>query len=115
MTANEHPNGTGGAGRPLSTERSVRGYFTDRWQARVPFRTLFWRDMWAIGSVANLFAGFLSLMAVAQRWGDGWTLAAHFALLPYNLFLVAAVWRSPASSDVSKAAAVVWLGLTLLL
>lgn len=96
------------------TNPSVPGYFADRWQARVPLRTLFWRDMWAVASVANLFAGFLSLMAVAQRWGDGWALGLHFALLPYNLFLVLAVWRSPFGKPWIRGSAVAWLGLTLL-
>ena len=90
------------------------GYFSDRWRSRVPLRVLFWRDMWAVGSLASLFAGFLSLMAVAQRWGDGWALSLHFALLPYNLFLVAAVWRSPDSTPWTRSGALAWLGLTLL-
>ena len=66
-------------------------------------------------SVANLLVGFLSLMALAQRWGDGWALSLHFALLPYNLFLVAAVWRSPLSTPWTRGGALAWLGLTLLI
>lgn len=71
--------------------------------------------MWAVASVANLLLGFMSLMALAQRWGDGWGLALHFALLPYNLFLVAAVWRSPYSDQRSRGGARAWLGLALLI
>ncbi len=97
------------------TNHATLGFFSDRWQARVPLRTLFWRDMWAVGSVANLFVGFLSLMAMAQRWGDGWALSLHFALLPYNLFLAAAVWRSAGSADWRRLCALVWLGMTLLI
>lgn len=97
------------------TAHRLHSYFSDRWQSRVSLRVLFWRDMWALGGLANLLAGFLSLMAVAQRWGDGWALSLHFALLPYNLFLVVAVWRSPCGTLWSRGGALAWLGLTLLL
>lgn len=97
------------------TNPSVPGYFADRWQARVPLRTLFWRDKWAVASLANLLAGFLSLMALAQRWGDSWALGLHFALLPYNLFLVAAVWRWPGAPNPVRWAALGWLALTLVI
>lgn len=52
-------------------------------------------------------------------WSDAtqirWALLAHFALPPYNLFLVTTVWRSPGCSDFRKMGAVVWLVLTLFL
>ena len=91
------------------------GYFSNRWHARVPLSTLFWRDILAFATVINLFAGFLSLMSIAQDWGKGWSLSLHFALLPYNLFLVASVWRFPAAPPLIRWISLGWFALILML
>jgi hypothetical protein len=54
-------------------------------------------------------------MTIAQQWGGGWALALHFALLPYYLFLVAAVWRSPLSLGSTRWSSAAWLALTLVM
>jgi hypothetical protein len=42
-------------------------------------------------------------------------LALHLAPLPYNLFLLAAVWRSPGRGPLAVALALSWFALMLLL
>ena len=84
-----------------------------RWQAQVPWRTFFWRDLVLVGTLANAFMGFLALILLSQGADVAWAVAAHFALLPYNLFLVATVWRWPGVSPPWKWAASVWLVATV--
>ncbi|MBA4327064.1 MAG: hypothetical protein C0428_02435 [Polaromonas sp.] len=72
---------------------------------------LFWRDMLMVGSGINLAAGFVVLMLIAQGLSLGLAIALHFLLLPYNLFLAMAVWRSPQASMVTTSAAALWLVL----
>ena len=71
-----------------------RGFFATRWSGERPLAALFWRDMLLWGTLINLaatLAGALLLGFKAPAW-----LAAtvHFSPLPWNLFLLAAVWRS---------------------
>lgn len=89
------------------------GYFGRRWHAQVAWQTLFWRDMVLVATVANLFMGFLALVLMSQKVEVVWVLAVHFALLPYNLFLLAAVWRWSALSSKVKWAAGAWFVMTL--
>ncbi len=83
-----------------------RGFWGERWHGDVSWRLLFWRDMLAVGSVINLFTGFVALMLFSQDQPMEAVLAVHFSPLPYNAFLLASLWRHPQS-----AAAVKWVGL----
>ncbi|MGQ2979854.1 MAG: hypothetical protein ACT6Q9_09195, partial [Polaromonas sp.] len=71
----------------------------------------FWRDMLMVGTGINLAVGFVVLMLIAQGVSLGLAIALHFLLLPYNLFLAMAVWRSPQASMVTTSAAALWLVL----
>jgi hypothetical protein len=82
------------------------GFWGSRWHAQVPWRRLFWRDMLVVGSVINLFTGFVALMLFAQDQPMAAVLAVHVAPLPYNAFLLASLWRHPQPSAVVK-----WVGL----
>jgi hypothetical protein len=84
-------------------------FFAGRWQGRVPMHLLFWRDMLMVGSGINLAAGFVVLMLIAQGVSLGLAIALHFLLLPYNLFLAMAVWRSPHRTGATTSAAALWL------
>ncbi|MFW2354363.1 hypothetical protein [Hydrogenophaga sp.] len=89
------------------------GFFTRRWCAEVPVRVLFWRDLVLVGTLINLLATGVALALAASDLDIALAAAVHFAPLPYNLFLVAAVWRLPASS-VHRWAAVGWLAFVTL-
>lgn len=90
-------------------------FFGKRWRGEASLRQLFWRDMLIVGSVINLFTGFIALMIAAQG-GELWFAATvHFATLPYNVFLVLAVWRTPQRSTVMAWTSLVWLGAVTVL
>ncbi len=70
-------------------------FFRQRWQGQVPMRRLFWRDLLFVGSLINVFASALGLALLALD-GPGWlAVVLHFAPVPYNLFLLLTVGRSP--------------------
>lgn len=73
------------------------GFFKQRWRARVPMRELFWRDMVLVGTLVNVLFTGAALVVAASGGSMALAAALHFSPLPYNLFLVAAVWRLPAS------------------
>ena len=81
----------------------------------MPFARLFWRDMLLVGSAINLGFGFLALMLLAQGVATATAIALHFAPLPYNLFLFAALWRRPGRPLWLSASAVLWLLLATLI
>jgi hypothetical protein len=90
----------------LST--AARGYWLPRWKGQVPWRTLFWRDMVAVGSAINLFTGFVGLFLLSQGQPVAWALAVHFAPVPYNAFLVRSLWLTHPKPAWAMAGAAVW-------
>jgi hypothetical protein len=61
--------------------------------------------------VVNILATFVALMAASQGV-SGWTAAAiHFAPLPYNFFLFAAVNRAKPRSGFAVTLALAWLAV----
>ncbi len=86
-------------------------FLARRWRGEVPMRTVFWRDMLAVGTAPNLLATFIALMAASQG-APGWAaVALHFAPMPYNVFLCVAVGRARPASRPASAVALVWLAL----
>jgi hypothetical protein len=90
-------------------------FFHLRWHGQVPLAVLLWRDMVWIGTLVNLGATFLALVALAQGAHSGLAAALHFAPLPYNIFLLAAVLRLPAGNTFATTIAVVWFIVMLVL
>jgi hypothetical protein len=81
-----------------------------RWRGESSLSRLYWRDMLIVGSAINLLTGFLALM-IAALGGDLWVAAVvHFASLPYNVFLVLALWRTPRCSRFMAWTSLIWLG-----
>jgi len=74
-------------------------------------QSLLWRDMLCVGTFVNVLATFMALMAASQG-APSWAAAAiHFAPLPYNVFLFAAVGRALPKSRIAAAVSLVWLAL----
>jgi hypothetical protein len=69
------------------------GFFARRWRGEVAWPTLFWRDMLGFGTLLNLTASFGALMLAALGAPGAAVVALHFAPVPYNVFLFAALWR----------------------
>jgi len=87
------------------------GFFACRWRGAVPLRTLFWRDMLAVGTVVNLGGSFAALMAAAAGVPMAWAVALHFAPVPYNVFLFLALWRLPGRPAIAVTVAALWLAV----
>lgn len=99
----------------LAGKPQTAGFFGSRWRGEIYLSKLYWRDILIVGSVINLFAGFIALMIAAQG-GDLWVAATvHFVSLPYNVFLVLALWRTPGRSKMMEWTSLVWLGAVTLL
>ncbi len=90
------------------------GFLARRWRGEVPLRRLFWLDMLAVGTVINLLATFTGLMAAATGASMTVAVGLHFLPLPYNVFLLAALWRLPGRAPAAVAVGVVWLVLMTL-
>lgn len=89
-------------------------FFVRRWGRRVPLGSLFWRDMIVAGSLLNLAAAFAGLMALGLKADLLVAMFVFNAPLPYNFFIVAAIWRTADLVDAAKASsarfgAVLWL------
>jgi hypothetical protein len=80
-----------------------------RWRGETALAQLYWRDIMTVGSFINLLAGFAALMLAAQGVNLVIVAGVHFALLPYNVFLVAALWRTQCCTRVMAWTSVVWL------
>lgn len=95
------------------TAPTNNGFWRRRWQGQVAWRTLFWRDMIAVGSVINLCTLFAALMLAAQGLPIAWAVAVHFAPLPYNAFLLASLWRTPGRPAAVKLGGCAWFAAML--
>jgi hypothetical protein len=89
-------------------------FFVRRWERQVPLGTLVWRDMFLVATLINLVAAFASLMALGFKAELPVVLAVFHAPMPYNLFLVGAIWRTSQLVDTTRAStakfgAVAWL------
>ena len=67
-----------------------------------------------VATLINAFVAIFAMILLAKGMADGsgWFLL-HLILLPYNLFLVVAVWRHEQSENTLRLATLGWLGLTL--
>lgn len=93
---------------------TVLSFLARRWRGEVPVLTLFWRDTLLVGSIVNVLATFVALAIVSQDGPAGLAAVLHFLPLPYNLFLVAALWRAPERSPALRWASCVWLFIATL-
>ena len=93
------------------TARPAQHFFARRWRGEVPLRTLFWRDMLGVGTAVNLLATFVALMAASQGAPTWVAVGLHFAPLPYNIFLTAAVVRALPRSRFAAVGSLAWLAL----
>lgn len=96
-------------------EPDTAGFLGRRWRGQAPLGVLYWRDMLAVGSFINLLTGFTALMLAAQDVDLRLAAVVHFASVPYNAFLVAALWRTPGRSQVMVWTSAVWMAAMTLI
>lgn len=94
---------------------SSGNYFSRRWNGQIPWSKLLWRDMLGIGTLVNLAATFLALIAAIQHAETAIIALLHFGPLPYNLFLFTALLRAPQRPGISVTIAFAWLVAVMLL
>ncbi len=91
------------------------------WEGRRPLREAFWWYAVAYGFLLNFVT---SLVFFAQFVNDAhmaWIALAFVAPIPYNIFVIVAVWRSAGRysgpkkwADLARVGIVIWMiGLTL--
>ena len=84
-------------------------FLRQRWQARVAWQTLFWRDLLMIGTGLNVLMTGTALVLMLQDAAMHWVLLAHLSPLPYNLLIVSALWRAPQRPALVLAFSLGWL------
>ncbi|MDO9569770.1 MAG: hypothetical protein Q7J58_10370 [Hydrogenophaga sp.] len=87
----------------------MKTFIAQRWQGRIGWTTLFWRDLLLIGTSLNVLMTGTALALLSQDAPMHWVLLAHLSPLPYNLLIVSALWRSPRRPSVVVAFSVGWL------
>lgn len=88
-------------------------FFSARWRGEVPWARIFWRDMLGIGTAVNLAATFVALIAAIKGAATAIVALLHFAPLPYNFFLFAALLRAPQRPPLATAVGALWLVVVL--
>ena len=91
------------------------GFIASRWRGEASAAVVYWRDILAVGSLINLFTGFAALMLAAQGVNLLIVAGVHFAVLPYNVFLVIALWRTPQRTRIMAWTSLMWLGAVTVL
>lgn len=76
-----------------------------RWLGDVPVGRVFWRDMLVIGTAINLVTTVAALLMFATDFPTAAGAAIYFSPLPYNFFLLIAVWRSAGKVQEPRASA----------
>jgi hypothetical protein len=86
------------------------------WQGTVPLQQTFWRYAVVYGLLVNLVTSLLFLALVVNDVAPVLLVAAFVLPVPFNLFLIVAVWRSadryrgPGKwADGARVGAVIWL------
>ena len=89
-------------------------FFSQRWHGRIGWPTLFWRDLLLIGTGMNVLMTGTALALLSQDVPIGWVLLAHLLPLPYNMFIVSAIWRLQQRPLAILAVSLGWLLLFVL-
>jgi hypothetical protein len=95
------------------------GFFASRWHGEAPIDRLFWIDLMLVGTLINLAAAFAAMLLFGFKLPAWIAVAAYLAPLPYNVFLVLAVWRTTESfsggaASAYRTGALLWLALAII-
>ncbi len=91
----------------------MSSFFASRWHSKIELGVLFWRDLLYFGTLINLATGLASFIMLTRDIAPAWVLAVHLAPVPYNAFLLLAVWRSRQTTPVISLVAGIWFVLML--
>ena len=84
------------------------------WRGEIPLSQLVWRDMVCVGTLVNVVAMGIAFLFVVLGASLMTGIALHLLPVPYNIFLVTAVWRRAEREPADQAWAarfgsIVWL------
>ena len=96
----------------------MQNVIADLWSGRTPLPRAFWGYAICYGTLLNLVTTVASLAALSMGAAGLIALALHFMPLPYNLFVVVAVWRSAGNycglaiwPPLSRVGVIVWASI----
>ena len=69
-------------------------FFSTRLRGNAPLEKVFWRDMLLVGSAINVAATAASLAMFASGQSPALALAVDLLPIPWNTFLLIAVWKA---------------------
>ena len=101
--------------------RPVRGaFFAARWRGEVPLGQLFWQDMLIFGTGINIATAIVAALLFVRDAPTAIAALIYFAPVPYNFFLVAAVWRKAADArepvaSAARLGALLWIVVAMLI
>jgi hypothetical protein len=76
------------------TAGSSARFFRARWHGLVSLDRLFWVDMVLVATALNIVTSFAAILVLGLK-GPTWaSILVYLSPLPYNIFLVVAVWRT---------------------
>lgn len=98
----------------------IAAFFTGRWRGEVSLDRLLWLDMILVGTGLNLATTFVALMMLGFKAPTFVAIATHFAAVPYNFFLLGAIWRKTtgivaAHAVTARGVALAWFLVALLI
>ncbi len=104
----------------MVNDAPAAGFFRSRLRGGVSLNRLVWLDMVLVGTTINLATSFAALVVLGLKWPLWASVAVYLSPLPYNLFLVAAVWRTaerlePGHRALARTAAFAWLVVATLI
>jgi hypothetical protein len=103
--------------RPIST---IASFVQSRWRGEAPLATVFWRDTIIVGTALNVLTGLAAIVLLVSGVPAAIALLVHFSLLPWNVFLFLAVWRTaervkPSEALFVRVATAIWFVLVIVL
>ncbi len=100
----------------LGSVERMRALLRSLWLGEMPLARAFWEFAILYGFVLNLLTTIGSLMVFAAKAPDAYGLGLFLLAVPYNLFVMVAVWRSAGRyrgarhwADFARIAVVVWV------
>jgi hypothetical protein len=92
------------------------------WRGDIPLPLAFWRLTLLIGTLINLLATGLMLIAIALGLPAEVAILIHFLPLPYNVLVLVSVWRSamryqgpPVFATAAQLLTALWFALALII
>lgn len=89
-------------------------FFLARWHGQVSHRRLFYWDILGVATLINATLALVSLILLAKGWDGSIWLLLHAVLVPYNVFLLASLWRHVRAPALFRVIGTGWFGMTLL-